>query len=241
MIQHWNRVIEFLAAKEQVDGTYDLAILAGNSLPYLADELISLYKQGAASRFMLVGGIGHATVFLQRNFQKIGVDVCYKSETDMYLDYFKFKYAIDKERFLTENTSTNSGENALFSLKVAEAAGIAPKKVLLLEDPLLQRRIKATFEKEWQDTKATFTNYVPLIPFVKEVGDSLLFENSQFDGLWDKEYFLSLVLGEIPRLRNDKNGYGPNGSNYIGTVDIPESVEQSYEKLCQMYEYRQKR
>ncbi|ALS00362.1 hypothetical protein ATZ33_02900 [Enterococcus silesiacus] len=241
MIQDWNTVIEFLAAKEQIDGTYDLAILAGNSLPYLADELIRLYEQGVVSQFMLVGGIGHATVFLQRNFKKMGVDVHYKSETDMYLDYFKLKYGLDKERFITENTSTNSGENARFSLKVVEAAGLAPKKVLLLEDPILQRRIKATFEKEWQETDTVFTNYVPRIPFVKAVGESVLFENSQLNGLWDKEYFLSLVLGEIPRLRDDKNGYGPNGSNYIGTVNIPESVEQSYEKLSQLYEYQQKR
>lgn len=68
MITHWNTVINFLSAKEKVTGKYDLAILAGNSLPYLADELIHLYKQEMVSAVMFVGGIGHATPFFASQF-----------------------------------------------------------------------------------------------------------------------------------------------------------------------------
>ncbi|MBO0446806.1 hypothetical protein IGJ55_001385 [Enterococcus sp. AZ170] len=241
MITHWNTVINFLSAKEKVTGKYDLAILAGNSLPYLADELIHLYKQEMVSAVMLVGGIGHATPFLRHNFQRKGIKLAAASETEMYLEYFKLKYGLDKMLFLTEQTSTNSGENAVFSLNIIKAAGLNPKKVLLLQDPLLQRRIKATFEKEWQNTDTLFTNYVPIVPFIQSFSDPLLFEDDQLNGLWSKEYFLSLVLGEIPRLRNDEFGYGPNGANYIDAIEIPESVNQSYEKLCQVYDYEYQR
>ncbi|MGX7148604.1 ElyC/SanA/YdcF family protein [Enterococcus ureasiticus] len=241
MIQHWNTVIDYLTAKEEVTGKYDLAILAGNSLPYLADELIALYKLGKADNFMLVGGIGHATPFLQKNFKNIGFEVSTASETEMYLDYFKQRYDLDAQLFLTETTSTNSGENALFSLNTIKAESLNPKNVLLLEDPILQRRINATFEKEWRETNAVFTNHVPIIPYVKTVDEKVIFEDDRLNGLWSKDYFLSLVLGEIPRLRNDVNGYGPKGKNYIGALEIPEQVSQSYEKLCQVYDYRQKR
>lgn len=241
MITHWNTVIEYLSAKEQVDEKYDLAILAGNSLPYLADELIQLYARGKASSLMVVGGIGHATPFLRENFKKMGINVSDASETEMYVEYFKLKYNLDEKVLLTESRSTNSGENAVFSLKKIKSTSLNPKKILLLEDPLLQRRIKATFEKEWKETNAVFTNYVPIVPLVKDVGDSIKFMENRLDGLWSKEYFFSLVLGEIPRLRNDETGYGPNGRNYIGAVEIPKAINQSYERLCQVYDYKYER
>ncbi|EOL45989.1 hypothetical protein I580_02087 [Enterococcus caccae ATCC BAA-1240] len=237
MIQHWNTVIEYLAEKEQTTGNYDLAILAGNSLPYLADELIHLYEDGTVETMMLVGGIGHATPFLQKNFKDLGVQVSGSSETEFYLDYFKQRYHLDKESFLIETRSTNSGENARFSLNSISEAKLNPTRVLLLQDPILQKRIKATFEKEWRAINPVFTNHVPIIPYVKAVENSIIFENEELNGLWSKEYFLSLVLGEIPRLKNDEKGYGPNGLNYIEAIDIPKTVYQSYEKLCQAYDY----
>lgn len=179
--------------------------------------------------------------FLRHNFQRKGIKLAAASETEMYLEYFKLKYNLDKTLFLTEQTSTNSGENAVFSLNTIKAAGLNPKKVLLLQDPLLQRRIKATFEKEWQNTDTFFTNYVPIVPFIQSFSDPLLFEDDQLNGLWSKEYFLSLVLGEIPRLRNDEFGYGPNGTNYIDAIEIPERVNQSYEKLCGIFNYKHQR
>lgn len=241
MIQEWNTIIAYLSEQETVTEDYDLAILAGNSLPYLADEVIQLYQQGKVTAVMLVGGIGHATSFLRENFRKQGVIVSSLSETDMYLEYFNLKYGIEADQFLTESASTNSGENARFSLRKLQAANIQPKKVLLLQDPLLQRRIKAAFEKEWQGTNTVFTNYVPVVPFIKTSDETIVFEENRLNGLWEQDYFLSLALGEIPRLRNDKNGYGPKGRNYIGAIEIPENVIHSYEKLCQRYAYKLKR
>lgn len=234
-IKHWNTIIDFLAARETVNGKYDLAILAGNSLPYLADELLRLKKQNIATSFMLVGGIGHATPFLRENLKKIGISVSNKSEAEMYLEYFLEKYKITNDSFLVEMESTNSGANAANALKVVKQSGPTPKKVLLLQDPVLQKRIKAAFEKEWTDTGAKFTNYVPRIPYIKAVQNTMIFEDGRLNGLWNKEYFISLVLGEIPRLRNDKNGYGPLGRNYIDVIEIPNEVEQAYEQLSIIY------
>lgn len=45
-------------------------------------------------------------------------------------------------------------------------------------------------------------------------------------GLWDEQRFIDLVLGEIPRMRDDEEGYryGPRGKGFIVHVDIPEGV-----------------
>jgi hypothetical protein len=54
-------------------------------------------------------------------------------------------------------------------------------------------------------------------------------------GVWGVERFLSLLLGEIPRLRDDADGYGPKGSNFIGHVDIPGDVEAAWAHLARRY------
>ena len=46
---------------------------------------------------------------------------------------------------------------------------------------------------------------------------------------------MTLLMGEIPRLSDDENGYGPKGKDYIAHVDIPEKVEQAFLKLKQVY------
>lgn len=237
MIQYWNTVIEYLSAKEKIEGTYDLTILAGNSLPYLADELIHLYESKRTSKVMVVGGVGHATPFLAKNFEDQGVKVGATSEAEMYITYFKERYGLSETLFLTETRSKNSGENARFSLAKIREHDLAPQRVLLLEDPILQRRLRATFEKEWRGSGSQFTNAVPLIPYIKTIDKSLTFEAKQLNGLWTKDYFLSLVLGEIPRLRDDRNGYGPKGTGYIESLEIPTEVLSAYEKLSNHYHY----
>ncbi|CUH97822.1 hypothetical protein P22_3968 [Propionispora sp. 2/2-37] len=51
--------------------------------------------------------------------------------------------------------------------------------------------------------------------------------------MWSKERFYELLMGEIWRLRDDEKGYGPQGKNYFGHVDIPYQVEFSYELLME--------
>lgn len=49
--------------------------------------------------------------------------------------------------------------------------------------------------------------------------------------LWSMDRYISLVLGEIPRLRDDEEGYGPLGKGFITHVDIPEEVEVAWKRL----------
>lgn len=45
------------------------------------------------------------------------------------------------------------------------------------------------------------------------------------------ERYLSLVLGELPRLRDDVNGYGPAGRDFIAHVEIPDEIEAAWNIL----------
>lgn len=47
--------------------------------------------------------------------------------------------------------------------------------------------------------------------------------------------YISLLLGEIPRLTDDINGYGPKGKDFISHVDIPLNVQDAFKELCKNY------
>lgn len=60
--------------------------------------------------------------------------------------------------------------------------------------------------------------------------EDLVFEDN-IHGMWSINRYVNLLMGEIPRLSDDANGYGPNGKNYIAHVDIPENVMIAFEEL----------
>jgi hypothetical protein len=39
------------------------------------------------------------------------------------------------------------------------------------------------------------------------------------------------VMGEVPRLRDDADGYGPRGAGFQAHVDVPAEVEAAYAGL----------
>ena len=47
--------------------------------------------------------------------------------------------------------------------------------------------------------------------------------------------YVNLLMGEIPRLKDDENGYGPSGKNFIAHVDIPGTVYDAFCQLKQVY------
>jgi hypothetical protein len=42
---------------------------------------------------------------------------------------------------------------------------------------------------------------------------------------------VALLLGEVPRLRDDAEGYGPRGRGFQAHVDVPAEVEAAYAAL----------
>ena len=53
--------------------------------------------------------------------------------------------------------------------------------------------------------------------------------------MWDIDRYITLLMGEIPRLADDEDGYGPKGAGYIAHIDIPEDVKNAFLILKQIY------
>ena len=53
--------------------------------------------------------------------------------------------------------------------------------------------------------------------------------------MWDMDRYVNLLMGEIPRLTDGPEGYGPRGRQFIAHVDIPEEVQTAFTELKKVY------
>jgi len=217
----------------------DIIIILGNSIPYIAELGAKAYKSGIAKDIMIVGGIGHSTKYLIENVLQDNkyrtINVNDKSEAQILSQIIVSQENIEQNRIIIESKSTNCGSNASEALKLLKIKGHIPESIILIQDPTMQLRSHASFLKEWVEEKTLIISYCPFIPQLKVSESGYEFINKEISGLWTIDRFIDLIMGEIPRLRDDANGYGPKGKGFISHVDIPEEVHASYERLISFY------
>ncbi|MFB6247664.1 MAG: YdcF family protein [Salinibacter sp.] len=213
----------------------DLLVLLGNAVLATVDAVAAGLRAGVADRLLIAGGTGHSTRHLRMAVRADprcdGLPLDERAEAEILRDVLARWHGLDPQSILVETQSTNCGANAKEAHALLRDRGLRPDDVVLVQDPTMQRRTRASFRRVWGDPAPRFHNAPPFVPTVEADGDALVFAQPDRAGLWPMERFVSLVMGEIPRLRNDENGYGPNGRGYIAAVDIPPAVEAAYDRL----------
>lgn len=211
----------------------DLLVLLGGSIAYGCELAGKAFKDGIAKQLMIVGGEGHTTSFLITAIAERYPNIPTKNRTeaDLIADLLHEIYGLSKNDFLIEKESTNCGENASFSLKLAKEKGIKPKTVIIMQDSSMQLRMDATYKKVWREWNTEFIGYSAYRAHVIIKNGGLAFEENELWGMWSMEQYITLLLGEIIRLQDTPNGYGPNGKNYIEHVDTPDKVIEAFENL----------
>lgn len=220
-----------LQAKYGIDRV-DVMILFGGTIPFGCEVAAAAWKRGLARQLMVVGGIGHTTQFLRNKFKARypQMETLGKTEAEMIADYLSREHGIHD--LLLETKSTNCGNNVTYALAMLRDSGIAAKAILIMQEPSMQRRMAAVFHKELSDDSGTLIiNYAPYLPHLTAANGRLSFLR-QYWGLWDIEHYITLLLGDVSRLRDDENGYGPKGKGFIPHVDIPLEVEKAFTLLA---------
>ncbi len=162
---------------------------------------------------------------------------------EMFLEKYYASAAMTKNglKILIEDKSTNCGANAIETKKVLKAAGVHnPQSMIIVQDPTMSLRTLASFEKAYEGTAVEMTTCPTFIPHVTLQEDELVWDVPGLKGnnLWEMDRFLDLIMGEIPRLRDDKSGYGPKGSGFISHVNLPDTVNGAYSSLHRLYRHR---
>ncbi|AHF77270.1 hypothetical protein Sant_2225 [Sodalis praecaptivus] len=231
-----NTLCRWLGDEEwHLDCRFDAIIIAGNAaIPTLEAGFAIASRSGKP--LWLVGGIGHATHFLveavKAHPRYAHLDVIDRSEAEI-MSAMAACWDIPARRRFTERRSRNTGENALFTLQLMAEQSFTPRSLLLMQDPLLQRRTGATFRHVWQqlDQPPRFINWPGWSLHIAPAARG--FTTVGLPPPWEAERFFALMMGEIPRLRNDGGGYGPRGQGFIGEVTVPDEVEESWQRLRQ--------
>ncbi|MEI0603489.1 YdcF family protein [Brachyspira alvinipulli] len=232
------RDIDFLT-REELYKKYninkaDVMVLFGGSIIAGGDVLADAIKNNIADKYIIVGGAGHTTDSLRVQMRKELPNILIDdkiTEAEMFNNYIDIKYGL-KADFL-ELKSTNCGNNITYMLELLKENNIHFKSIIISQDASMQHRMEAVLRKYISD-EILIINYAAYKARVINSNNKLIYEKKIL-GMWNIDKYISLLMGEIQRLNDDENGYGPKGKDFIVHVDIPDNVMNAFHELKKEY------
>lgn len=207
----------------------DVFVLFGGSILAGGDLLAQAIQAKVAKKYIIVGGAGHTTPRLRQQMAPYLPNQSLEqlSEAELFSAYLQQKYQLTVDYL--ETKSTNCGNNITYLLALLAQQQLPHQTMILAQDASMQRRMAAGLHKYAPEVQ--IINYATYQVQVQTKADQLVFDQIPL-GLWSMSEYITLLLGEIPRLRNDPNGYGPKGQNFIAPVSVPAAVQTAFETLA---------
>ena len=110
---------------------------------------------------------------------------------------------VPRANILTENRSTNTGENITFTRQMLAERGLDPQSFIVVQKPYMERRSFATFRKLWPEKRLVVTSpRVTLDEYLDRYSNEAL---STAD-------VVSIMVGDLQRVKL----YGENGFQIAG-------------------------
>jgi uncharacterized SAM-binding protein YcdF (DUF218 family) len=172
----------------------------------VAERGAQLFLEGWAPLLVFSGGLGSITKRLWR-----------EPEADQFAT-IAIRMGVPPESILTENRSTNTGENVLFTRQLLSEKGIDPKTFILVQKPYMERRSYATFSKVWPGKQAIVTS---------PRGSFEQYLSHHSNESLSRDEVVSIMVGDLQRIRL----YPARGFQI--EQDIPEDVWDAFEELVQ--------
>lgn len=211
----------------------DVMVLFGGSILSGGDVFANAMKNGIAGKYIIVGGAGHTTGTLRKRVQEEYPQIETEGlpEAEVFNRYLNTVYGLVADYL--ETRSTNCGNNISYLLDLLKRQGISFRSIILCQDATMQRRMEAGLRRYISDDAAVINFAAYKAEVIVRSGQ--LCYSGDIHGMWDMDRYVELLMGEIPRLADNADGYGPRGKNYIAHVDIPAEVEKAFEELKKVY------
>ena len=172
----------------------------------VANRGAELFLEGCAPLLIFAGGLGSITSRLWR-----------EPEADQFAR-IAIAMGVPEERILIENSSTNTGENILFTKQLLLQRRLDPQKFIVVQKPYMERRSYATFKKLWPEKDV-------IVASPRMSLDEYLSAGSH-DAL-SSDDVISIMVGDLQRIRL----YPEKGFQI--PQNIPDDVWQAYEELVE--------
>lgn len=210
----------------------DIMVLFGGSIICGSDVLANAMQNCIAKKYIIVGGAGHTTETLRIKMHQQFPEVTTAGlpEAKVFANYLKFKYKLEPDYL--ECNSTNCGNNITYLLDLLKEHHIVFHSIILCQDATMQLRMAAVLRKYAPDV--TIVNFATYWVDVVVRDEKLTYAEVPW-GMWAMERYIALLTGEISRLSDDADGYGPKGKNYIVHVEVPQDVRNAFKSLKVKY------
>jgi hypothetical protein len=213
----------------------DVIVLCGSAVLAAVDVAASAFNAGVADRLLVSGGRGHSTPYLEHAVREHpdyrDVPTAGRAESRVIADILREHHGVPDAACLIEDRSTNCGENADYSVDLLRHARTPLRSLVLIQDPTMQRRTHESFRRSLRGAAdVQLWSFAPFVPTVGR-GHPGHVQDDEARPVWSLDRFTALVLGEIRRLHDDEDGYGPRGRGFIDHVDIPPDVTAAYRRL----------
>ncbi len=193
------KIWDYHHLNHQLEKSEIILALGSNDLR-VAEHAADLYLQGWAPWSMFSGNAGMLTR-----------DRFSNSEAETFAAIAISK-GVPEQSILIEPESTNTGENVIFSRRLLERRGFAPKSFILVQKPYMERRSYATFLNFWPGTRLIVSS--PLISFADYPTAEL-----------PRDLVINIMVGDLQRIKV----YPQKGFQI--EQDIPPDIWQAFENL----------
>ena len=178
----------------------DCILALGSHDLRVAERGAELWLQGWAPWLIFSGGLGNLTR-----------ETWVEPEADLFAKV-ALGMGVPHAVILTENRSTNTGENILFTQQLLQEKGMDPESFILVQKPYMERRSYATFKKHWPEKKLIVTS--PQLSLEQYVTAAIPLEK-----------VINIMVGDLQRIKI----YPARG--FQVSQEIPDEVWYAYEKL----------
>lgn len=139
---------QFLARRDVAELTrpVDLLVLMGSAVLESVEVTAKAYRDGVTRHILISGGIGHSTHYLIEALEGLGIATTARPESHIFRDLL-VRDGVDPGAIQVEDRSANCGENAEFCRRLVRNE----RSLLLIQDPTMQRRTHACFERAFRD------------------------------------------------------------------------------------------
>jgi uncharacterized SAM-binding protein YcdF (DUF218 family) len=180
----------------------DCILVLGSHDTRVAERGAGLLLDGYAPWLVFSGGLGRLTE-----------GVWTEPEADTFARIAR-QMGVPAGQILTENRSTNTGENIALSYELLQKHGIPVRRMILVQKPYMERRAYATFLKQWPGEPVELMVTSPPLSFDD-------YPNAEVP----LEHVIHIMVGDMQRIRV----YAEKG--FQVPQDIPDEVWQAYEGL----------
>jgi uncharacterized SAM-binding protein YcdF (DUF218 family) len=220
-----NTVGEWLAqddVEREAAQNVDFVVLAGNAVIPTIDAACR-FAAAQNVPLLISGGIGHSTSFLYAGIAHHPryhvIATTGRAEASILADVARQFWQVPPENIRVDDQSTNCGENARFSWNMMKQQLPQAEHVLVVQDPTMQRRTMATFVRVCRDEPVS-PQWVSHPDLSRSCKTAI---RGWCSAGWRRRVACRTLFvagaGELPRLFDDANGYGPAGAT-LSRVDF---------------------